>query len=270
MSSKLIEWGVMPNYIYRLPNIFIMLLMILLISIMCIYVPELIHTFSIFHPTQESIRLGQALFSPIASSTGLLIGFLLNQAQSSYREVEGIVATEAGRINNLDRLLLRFGSQQALDMRIKLQQYIESIIGDEWPDLQNGRGSNKTHLLWREISQGVFKLEPITPKQLSLYGDIIDKQEDIAESRELRIDRSTKCLPTIFWIVIFICLASLTAINTLFMPDEQFTFGLTILPIAFGALISLLVVSDRPFKGQNGITPEALEKILPSIKTRIE
>jgi hypothetical protein len=260
----------MPNYIYRLPNILIMLVMMLLISVVCIYVPELIHAFRIFNPTQDSIRLGQALFSPIASSTGLLIGFLLNQAQSAYREVEGIVATEAGRINNLDRLLLRFGSQQALDMRITLRLYIESVIKDEWPDLQNGKGNHKTHLLWREISQGVFKLEPITPKQLSLYGDIIDKQEDIAESREMRIDRSTKCLPTLFWVVIFICLASLTATNTLFMPDEQFTFGLTILPIAFGALISLLVVTDKPFKGQNGITPGALEKILQSIKTRTE
>jgi hypothetical protein len=260
----------MPNYIYRLPNILIMLVMMLLISIVCIYVPELIHIFRIFTPNQDSIRLGQALFSPIASSTGLLIGFLLNQAQSAYREIEGIVATEAGRINNLDRLLLRFGSQQALDMRVKLRQYIESIIADEWPDLKNGKGNSTTHMLWREISQGVFKLEPTTPKQLSLYGDIIDKQEDIAESRETRIDRSTKCLPTLFWIVIFICLASLTAVNTLFLPDEQFTFGLTILPIAFGALISLLVVTDKPFKGQNGITPEPLQKILQSIKTRTE
>jgi len=60
------------------------------------------------------------------------------------------------------------------------------------------------------------------------------------------------------------------AVNTLFLPDEQFTFGLTILPIAFGALISLLVITDKPFKGQNGIRPEALIKILSSINTRTE
>lgn len=260
----------MPDYIYRLPNFLIMILLIASISIVCIYVPTLIHHSDIFTPNQQSIKLGQALFSPIASSTGLLIGFLLNQAQTGYREVENIVSIEAGRINNLDRLLLRFGSDQALDIRVKLMAYIESIINDEWRDLQNGKGSETTHMIWRSISQDVFKLDPITPKQLSLYGDIIEKQEEIAESREMRIDRSAKCLPRLFWIVIFILLGSLMAVNTLFLPDEQFAFGLTILPIAFGALISLLVITDKPFKGQNGIRPEALIKIMASIKTRTE
>ena len=260
----------MPDYIYRLPNFAIMLLLIFFISVICIYVPTLIQQYSIFIPNQQSIKLGHALFSPIASSTGLLIGFLLNQAQTSNREVENIVSIEAGRINNLDRLLLRFGSDHALHIRIKLKAYIESIINEEWLDLQHGRGSKSTHILWRSISQEVFKLDPDTPKKLSLYGDIIDKQEEIAESREMRIDRSTKCLPRLFWLVIFILLSSLMAVNTLFLPDEQFTFGLTILPIAFGALISLLVITDKPFKGQNGIRPEALIKILSSINTRTE
>jgi len=260
----------MPDFIYKLPNIGIMFLLMILISAICIYVPILIHYSELFIPNQQSIRLGQALFSPIASSAGLLIGFLLNQAQSNYREIEGIVAVEAGRINNLDRLLLRFGSEQALQIRINLTAYIESIIHKEWPALKRGVGDKDAHLIWRSISQDIFKLEPITPKQLSLYGDIIDKQEDVAESRELRIDRSSKCLPRLFWIVIFILLSSLMAVNTLFLPDEQFTFGLTILPIAFGALISLLVVTDKPFKGQNGIQPEALKLILASIKTRKE
>ena len=260
----------MPDYIYRLPNFVIMILLIISISVLSIYVPILLQDFYIFTPTQQSIKLGQALFSPIASSTGLLIGFLLNQAQTGYREVENIVSIEAGRINNLDRLLLRFGSEQALNIRVKLMAYIESIINNEWLDLQHGEGSHVTHLIWRSISQEAFKLDPITPKQLSLYGDIILKQEEIAESREMRIDRSAKCLPRLFWLVIFILLGSLMAVNTLFLPDEQFTFGLTILPIAFGALVSLLVITDKPFKGQNGIRPEALSKILASIKTRTE
>lgn len=260
----------MPDFIYRLPNIGIMVLLTASISVVCIFTPMFIHNLSLFIPTQQSISLGQALFSPIATSTGLIIGFLLNQAQTSYREIENIVANEAGKLNNLDRLLLRFGSQDALQIRVKLRSYIESIINHEWLELERGRGCHETHLLWRSISQDIFKLDPLTPKQLSLYGDIIDKQEEAAEGRELRIDRSTKSLPSIFWVVIFTLLCGLVAVNTLFLRNEQFTFGLTILPIALGALISLLVVTDKPFKGQNGIRPDALMKILSAIKTRTE
>jgi len=151
---------------------------------------------------------------------------------------------------------------------LEIDHIIESIIKDEWPDLREGRGSNKTHMIWRSISQDVFQLDPQTPKQLALYSDIIKKSEEISESREMRIDRSEKHLPALFWVVIFLCLGTLMGVNTLFLPSDHFVFGLTILPIAFGGLISLLVITDRPFRGQNAITSSALGKVLASIKTR--
>lgn len=260
----------MPNYIYKFSNMAIMSFFIVTISLAMGLLPKLLQMFPFFEPSLESTALGQSLFSPIASSTGLLIGFLLNQAQSNFREVESIVSIEAGRINNLDRLLLRFGSKQALEVRVQLRAYIQSVIDDEWPDLSEGKGSTATHMLWRRISQGIFKLEPETPKQLSLYSDVIKKSEEVAESRETRVDRSDKRLPSLFWVVIFICLSTLILVNTLFLPSSNFFFGLTILPIAFGGLISLLVITDQPFKGQTSITPVALKKVLAAIQTRTE
>ena len=46
--------------------------------------------------------------------------------------------------------------------------------------------------------------------------------------------------------------------------------GLKILPVTLGALISLLVITDQPFKGQSAIEPEPFLKIIESIKTRTE
>ena len=260
----------MPNYIYRFSNMAIMIFFIVAVSLAMGFLPKLLQMLPFFEPSEESTRLGQSLFSPIASSTGLLIGFLLNQAQSNFREVESIVSVEAGRVNNLDRLLLRFGSKQALEVRTQLRAYIQSVINDEWLDLSEGQGSKETHMLWRGISQNIFKLEPETPKQLSLYSDIIKKSEEVSESRETRIDRSDKRLPALFWVVIFICLSTLILVNTLFLPSSNFFFGLTILPIAFGGLISLLVITDQPFKGQTSINPVAMKKVFAAIQTRTE
>ncbi len=260
----------MPNYVYKFSNLAIMIFFIAIISLATGFLPKALQMLPFFEPSEESTRLGQSLFSPIASSTGLLIGFLLNQAQSNFREVESIASVEAGRVNNLDRLLLRFGSKQALEVRVRLGAYIESIIADEWLKLSEGHGSKETHMLWRGISQSIFKLEPETSKQLSLYSDIIKKSEEVAESRETRIDRSDKRLPSLFWVVIFMCLSTLILVNTLFLPSSNFFFGLTILPIAFGGLISLLVITDQPFKGQTSINPTALKKVYAAIQTRVE
>jgi hypothetical protein len=260
----------MPHAIYRYSNLVVMVFFIVVFAVVMNTVPKLLHLIPLLEPSAESTRLGLSLFGPIGSSTGLLIGFLLNQAQSNFREVEGMMSAEAGRVNNLDRLLLRFGDPIALEIRIELQAYIESIIHDEWPDLQYCKGNKKTHMLWRSISQSIFKLDPKTPKQLTLYSDIIKKSEEIAESREMRIDRSEKKLPTLFWVVIFICMGTLMGVNTLFLPSSNYIFGLTILPIAFGGLISLLVITDQPFRGQTSVKPDALKKVLDSIKTRKE
>ncbi|WP_162785568.1 hypothetical protein [Polynucleobacter necessarius] len=43
-----------------------------------------------------------------------------------------------------------------------------------------------------------------------------------------------------------------------------------ILPITLGAVMSLLVITDHPFKGQNSVQSDAFYKFIESIKTRKE
>ena len=136
--------------------------------------------------------------------------------------------------------------------------------------LVNGEGCSKTHMLWRGISRKIMSLEPSTNRQTAMYTDIIKKSEEVAESREARIERASIRLPGLFWIVILICMIALMGINTLFLPSDSFFLGLKILPVTMGALISLLVITDQPFKGQSSVQPEAFYKIIESIKTRTE
>ncbi|WP_216234491.1 hypothetical protein [Polynucleobacter wuianus] len=54
--------------------------------------PRALQYIPIFAPTQDSTRLGLGLFGSIITLSGLLIGFLLNQAQSNFREVQTLVS----------------------------------------------------------------------------------------------------------------------------------------------------------------------------------
>lgn len=258
------------NWIYKRSNVQILVLLVAFFVILLDVLPRLLQAIPLFAPTQDSTRLGLSLFGSIITLTGLLIGFLLNQAQANFREVQTLVSQEAGRINNLDRLLTRFGDPVISQIRTELFEYMNSIVHDEWPKLQFAEGSSKTHMLWRGISRKIMSIEPHTNRQTAMYTDIIKKSEEVAESREARIERSGIRLPSLFWVVILICMLALTCINTLFLPSESFFLGLKILPITLGALISLLVITDQPFKGQSSVQPEAFYKIIESIKTRIE
>jgi hypothetical protein len=143
--------------------------------------------------------LGLSLFGSIITLSGLLIGFLLNQAQTNFREVQSLVSREAGQINNLDRLLARYGDPAIAPMRKELFEYMNSIVNDEWILLKSGQGSDKTHMLWRGISRKLLSLDPQTNRQTAMYTDILKKAEEVAESRESRIERSCVRLPNLFF-----------------------------------------------------------------------
>jgi len=258
------------NWIYKRSNVQILMILVAFFVVLLDLMPRLLQVIPLFSPTEDSTRLGLSLFGSIITLSGLLIGFLLNQAQTNFREVQSLVSREAGQINNLDRLLVRYGDPAVAPMRQELFEYMNSIVNSEWELLKDGRGSTQTHMLWRGLSRKVLSLEPQTNRQMAMYTDILKKAEEVAESRESRIERSSVRLPNLFWVVIIICMVALLGINTLFQPSHSFFVGLKILPVTLGALISLLVITDQPFKGQSSVKAEPFLKIIESIKTRTD
>ena len=260
----------MPKFIYKLPNLIIILLCIAIINLLSHWVPHIVGAIYFLNPNEETIKIAQSLFALLGATVGMFIGFLLNQAQSNFQAASALVASEASQINNLDRLLLRFGDNHALEIRGQLTEYLESIINAEWPHLKLEQGCEETHMLWRSISQKLFKLEPITPKQIAIYSDILGEAESVSEARELRLDRSGQKLPTIFWIAILFIFLGISSITSLVMPGKELEFARTVFPVIYGSLLGLLIIFDQPFKGGTAVKSTALKKVLESIKTRFE
>lgn len=260
----------MPKYIYSLPNLLIILLTILVIEIFSHWVPHFLELIYVFNPTGETIKISQLLAPLLGATVGVLIGFLLNQAQSNFQAASALVASEASQINNLDRLLLRFGDDDSLKVRGLLKGYLESIISSEWPKLKLEQGCKDTHMLWRSISQKIFKLEPASPKQIAIYSDILNVAESVSEARELRIDRSTQKLPAIFWFAILFVFLGISSLTSLATPGAELSFAKKVFPVVYGSLLGLLIIFDQPFKGSTSVKSTSLKKVLESIKTRME
>lgn len=260
----------MPKFIYSLPNLMIILLCISVMEIFSHWVPVFVGLVYVFNPSGETIKISQLLAPLLGATVGVLIGFLLNQAQSNFQAASALVASEASQINNLDRLLLRFGDDESLKARAKLREYLESIIESEWLQLKLERGCKQTHLLWRSISQQIFKLEPNTPKQVAIYSDILNVSESISEAREVRIDRSSQKLPSIFWAAMFFVFLAISSLTSLAAPGNELNFARKVFPVVYGSLIGLLIIFDQPFKGSTSVKSSSLTKVLASIQTRTE
>jgi len=261
----------MKNWLYRCSNIQMLGLFLGMTAGAGILIPLLyrmtMHYFGIEIPEAHGHGEAEVQVNLFAGCAILLV-FLLNEAQVNHRQLESSIALEASYINSLDRLLLRFGDPQAIDIRKDVSLYINSIVEDEWPNLHNGAQSEKTHMLWRALSRKLIALDPENPRQSMLYQDILTKGDQIPTSRESRLQASNVGLPDVFFYAIIVCILLLLIGNGVVIQTPGVTILEALLPIMLGALFALLVITDQPFKGEYAIHPTAFISVIDSIKTR--
>lgn len=204
----------------------------------------------------------------IITASIFVLGFSLVQTQSAFNRVEQQVSAEASTVNQLDRLLTRFGDPKIAEIRAGLQAYTHSVIADEWPVLREGRGSNNTRAAFDPVSRGVLSLEPTAGRQATIYGEIVRKTDDVAEMREQRIENAIVALPTLFWLVTVLLLLLMSMMAALIDRTLARTLGMSAQVAAVSALLAMVFINDRPFLGETSVKSTAFEKTLVIITSR--
>ena len=129
------------------------------------------------------------------------------QEQNNVRNLEAQIATEANNLDQLDRLLVRFGTPGDDALRISLREYANSILKDEWRELRKGRASWRTTRQLRELSQDVSAIDPAPGRQSVIYAEILKKVDELAAARESRLVAAANIrLAPIFWETIVLLL----------------------------------------------------------------
>jgi hypothetical protein len=110
------------------------------------------------------------------------------------------VGTEANNLDQLDRLLVRFGAPGGNALRIFLREYANSILKDEWRELRKGSASGRTTRQFRELSEDVSAIDPAPGRQSLKYTEILKKVDELASARESRLVSAANIrLAPIFW-----------------------------------------------------------------------
>ena len=197
------------------------------------------------------------------------LAFSLVQAVSTYRQAEHIVRQEAVRINNLDRLLTRYGNSEATDpIRIALREYSQSIVTDEWPEMDEGHHSAKTEALFKPVSKGVIEMKPTSPRENSIYNEMLKLADSLADSRNDRLDAAEFAIPGIFWLIIILMILAKTVLSAFAERTRAADIVIGAQMVCFAALLCLTFSFDEPLKGDAGIKPVPLIEVIEIISKR--
>lgn len=261
----------MFDYLHGLPNIVVVILfggtVLLAISVLPFLLCPLLRIKGDKDTTDFAVR-GQAT---VISFLAIVLGFSLVTAQSNLRTIEAHVATEANDINQMDRLLVRYGDVHVNEMRALLANYAQSIIDVEWPLMVRGAEvtlESKGPPPLGQLSRAVFTIEPAAGRQTEIYNQILKQMDDLTEARSQRIEDSSIRLPATFWGIILALFCILFVLALLIEPAAGRAIAIGAQALAVALLLSLVFIYDAPFKGRSLVQPSDIVKVIDQMKNR--
>ncbi|MFI4998907.1 MAG: DUF4239 domain-containing protein [Reyranellales bacterium] len=260
----------MLDWLYNFPEPLTLALSAAFLATSIVFLPRLVRRVRQLAPSDANTDFIVRIQTPLFTMTSIALAFTLVQADHNFRQVDALVSTEAAQINQLDRLLARYGEDQANKVRPMLHTYARSIVKDEWPAMLRDRGNDGTGQAFTPISQRILSIEPSTRRQALIFAEMLKSLDLVAESRASRLNTLTVGLPAIYWEVILFAVAMLVFVTS---TIEQTPFRSAVLGAqmaVLGAFVGFVFLMDQPFKGQTAVTPDALIRVISTMEARRE
>jgi hypothetical protein len=207
-------------------------------------------------------------FVALGSAAAVILAFSLVQVDATFRSLQDGVSKEAAAINDLDRMLTRYGDPCLAPARESLQRYVRALISDEWPRLVEGQRSEKADALFRAVSIDLRALEPQSLRQGAMFSEGLKAIDDAGDLREARISAAREGLPPLFWRAMLGLGLLLVIVAAYTEPTRRRLLSMAAIAAALGLLLAMVVIVDAPFAGEANLQPDALERVLAQIQNR--
>ena len=191
---------------------------------------------------------------------GLLLGLLTVSAyQNSQHVSEGITA-EASALGALYSDLNTYPEPLRSDMKAMLRDYVQFTILKDWPAHRQGEvldgGFNRADAMRQKLAG----FEPQTPGQQIVHAEVVASFHRFTEARQQRLSGIIIQIPPVLWYAVIVGAAVNILLIVLLKMRllQQFVLG-TISAFFLGVILFVIVVLDKPLRGEAGLDPEPLQ-----------
>jgi hypothetical protein len=207
------------------------------------------------------------VFGVLATGFSVLLGFIIFLAFTSYDQARTGAETEALVLVQQVENAQQFPKAVAPKLTGQLVCYGRSVVGDEWPRMQDGTIGDAPNPWGLALFQTYRGVEPATASQQSAYDKWLDQTSTREEARRDRVHGAVGVIPTQLWIVLFF-ISAVIFVYMLFFADSgegAVTQGMLMGGVASVITVMLLLLGslDQPFHdGVGGLRPVAMERSL--------
>ena len=207
------------------------------------------------------------LFRLAAIFVGLMLSFAFADVLSEKRAIDRAIAREAIAIWDTHINLKFFDTEEAHEARAKLIEYLESVVVDEWSQLESDQLSQRTADLRGEFTNHVFNLRPATPVQESVWSGIMSDIDKISNHRMERLGSALAGPPVFVYIVMTGFLVSMACFGV-YRPQGTLIVTVSLVSAFIGFMVYLVVALSDPYQGAFRVEPIVFENLLERLQNQ--
>jgi Protein of unknown function (DUF4239) len=199
---------------------------------------------------------------------GLLLGLLAVGAYQNHAETRRAVVAEAASLAALYHDISEYPEPYRTDLRSLVREYTRFTIEDVWPKQRQGimpelSGPNPVAGIYKRMAQ----FEPGTEGQDAIHQTALKQFNSFIEARRARLYRVSSGMPRVMWYTVALGALVNMIFLWLFEPQGEHPSLLGGLVSFFTAtMIYLIAILDTLFRGEIGVSPEALQLVYQQMK----
>lgn len=201
-------------------------------------------------------------FSFVITVYAFLLSFVVVNLWQTFTEAERNASKEAETIYIIHGLFSHYGAR---DGAAAVEEYVDSVVREEWPAMAEGKTSPATQEKRGRVIGVLRKLSPSSPKEQAIFSELIVQVESAFQLRQDRLMTSagTGSMPDVMWValgygglMVVVGLYFLSVGN----QKEQTVIDFIVTGILF-VTVFLIIQFNSPFQGRLRVTPQAFERV---------
>ena len=205
------------------------------------------------------------VFGVLATGFAIVLGFVVFLAFESFDASRSGAETEAVIVTQQFKTAQFMPTAIRTDLQNDVVCYGRSVIGVEWPQMENGTAGDRFNPWGVELFRVLERADPKTATEQSAFDKWLDQTNDREMARNDRIHGAEGVIPTAVWIALALIALVIFGFMMFFADsgERRRVQAVQIGSIAVMIVVTLAVIRvlDTPF-GSGGIKPVAMQRTL--------
>ncbi len=234
-----------------------------LTSVLACFGPLIVRRFVALEKLTTNNEVAGFKFATVGVLYAVLLAFAIILVWEKYADADNTVEKEAGAAAALYHISSGLESNEASALKTALTAYLRSAVSNEWPAMEGGGESKKTHTALEALYNAV-SMSAKSQGSSPIASEIFRQIDDLTQARRARLEAAEGAVPGVVWAVLLVG-AVLTISFTFFFGTinlrAQMLMTALLSVLIFSALL-VVVVLDRPFSGTVKVGPNAITEVI--------